>query len=108
MSGLVSSVNTDYIYGMVSKLVNVRLDEERLRKARTLRANGVALSSLVREAIDARFEALAAPGGRDLTTVVQQIFAQYPDPPDLAPREYDVHDRHAARRAIAGKLRRVR
>ena len=46
--------------------------------------------------------------GRDLTTVVQQIFAQYPDPPDLAPREYDVHDRHAARRAIAGKLRRVR
>ena len=37
---------------MTSRLVNVRLDEERLRKAQTLRESGVALSDLVREAID--------------------------------------------------------
>jgi len=94
---------------MTSKLVNVRLDEERLRKARTLRESGVALSDLVRGAIDERFDELVESGtGRDLTAVMARIFEQYPDPPDLPPRGYDVHDRNEARRAIIGKLRRVR
>ena len=94
---------------MASRLVNVRLDEERLRKARTLRESGVALSDLVREAIDERFDALAGSGSpRDLKAVMARIFEQYPDPPDLPPRGYDVHDRGEARRAITGKLRRVR
>jgi hypothetical protein len=93
---------------MPSRLVNVRLDEERLRKAQTLRESGVALSDLVREAIDERFEELAAGTARDLKAVMERIFEQYPDPPDLPPRGYNVHDRHEARRAITGKLRRVR
>lgn len=108
-NGLAVAVNTDYIYSMTSRLVNVRLDEERLRKAQTLRENGVALSSLVREAIDARFEELAGSGGvRDVKSVIQGIFEQHPDPADLPPRGYDVHDRREARRAIVGKLRRGR
>ncbi len=94
---------------MTSRLVNVRLDEERVRKAQTLRESGVALSDLVREAIDERFDELAGAGtARDLKAVMERIFEQYPDPPDLAPRGYDVHDRDEARRAIIGKLRRVR
>lgn len=94
---------------MPSRLVNVRLDEERLRKARTLRESGVALSDLVREAIDERFDELAGSRTtRDIKAIMERIFEQYPDPPGLPPRRYDVHDRHEARRAIIGKLRRVR
>ena len=94
---------------MASRLVNVRLDEERLRKAQTLRESGVALSDLVRKAIDERFEELAESGtARNLKAVMERIFEQYPDPPDLPPRGYNVHDRDEARRAIIGKLRRVR
>ena len=94
---------------MTSRLVNVRLDEERLRRVQRLRESGVALSDLVREAIDERFDELSGSGtARDLKAVMDRIFEQYPDPPDLPTRGYDVHDRDEARRAIIGKLRRVR
>jgi len=69
----------------------------------------MALSDLVREAIDERFDELAGSGtARDVKAVMERIFERYPDPPDLAPRGSDVHDRDEARRAIIGKLRRVR
>lgn len=91
---------------MSSRLVNVRLDEEHLRKARRLRETGVVLSDLVREAIDARFESLAGhKTPRDMRALVTRILEQYPDPPDLPPRDYDVHDPNAARHAIRRKLR---
>ena len=103
------AVKTEYLYSMTSRLVNVRLDEERLRKAQSLRESGVALSDLVRRAIDERFDELSGSGtAQDLKAVMERIFEQYPDPPDLPPRGYDVHDRDEARRAIIGKLRRVR
>ena len=41
---------------MPSTLVNVRLDEGRLRKVRRLRAHGIAMSDVVREAMASRFE----------------------------------------------------
>jgi hypothetical protein len=92
-----------------SRLVNVRLDEERLRKARQLRRRGVTLSELVREAIDARFEQVAAArtaaGGR---AIVARLLDEWPDPPDLAPRAYDVHDGRQAREAIRRAVRRRR
>jgi hypothetical protein len=88
-----------------SRLVNVRLDTERVRKAQTLRERGIALSDVVREAIDERFLALRSESRPDVKAVIRRIFDQYPDPPDLPPREYDVHDRHAARKAILGKVR---
>jgi hypothetical protein len=92
-----------------SRLVNVRLDEARVRKARTLRARGIALSDVVREAIDERFAALDRSESRlDVSAVVRRIFERYPDPPNLAPRDYDIHDRRAARSAIRRKLRRAR
>jgi hypothetical protein len=93
---------------MSSRLVNVRLDANRLRKAQTLRARGVALSDVVREAIDERFAALRqSESAPDVRTIVRRMFEQYPDPPDLPPRDYDVHDRRAARGAILRKLRTV-
>ena len=102
-------VKTRYLYRMGSRLVNVRLDEERVRKTQTLREHGVALSDVVRAAIDERFAALRRSGSRrDVRTIVGGIFEQYPDPPGLAPRDYDVHDRRAARAAIRRKLRPVR
>lgn len=93
---------------MGSRLVNVRLDAERLRKAQTLRRRGIALSDVVREAIDIRFSQLRSTSPVDIKAVVRRIFEQYPDPPGLAPRDYDVHDRHTAREAVLHKLRPVR
>jgi hypothetical protein len=94
---------------MSSRLVNVRLDEERVRKARALRERGVSLSDVVRRAIDERFTAMRGLDARaDVGAVVRGIFERYPDPPDMAPRDYDVHDRHAARAAIRRNLRAAR
>lgn len=93
---------------MSSRLVNVRLDIERVRKAHALRERGIALSDVVREAIDERFAALHRSESQpDVRTIVRRIFEQYPDPLDLLARDYDVHDRRAARRAILRKLRPV-
>ncbi len=92
---------------MSSRLVNVRLDEERLRKARMLREQGLALSDVIREAIDERFEQLhCSRKARDVRNIVQRIFEQHPDPAGLPPRAYNVHNRKAARAAILKKLRR--
>ena len=92
---------------MSSRLVNVRLDAERLRKARTLRKRGVALSDVVRQAIDERSSNLEAEPP-DIKTIIGRMFEKYPDPTDLPPRRYDVHDRRAARGAILRRLRPAR
>ena len=90
---------------MKSKLDNVRLDAARLRKARALRERGVALSDVVREAIDVRYGQL--PTSRtDVKATIRRIFEEHPDPPDLPPRTYDVHERVAARRAIVRRMTR--
>ena len=94
---------------MSARLVNVRLDAERIRKAQTLRERGITLSDLVREAIDQRFlELRRAAAQPDVRTIIQRIHELYPDPADLPAREYDVHDRRAARGAILRRLRRTR
>jgi hypothetical protein len=94
---------------MASRLVNVRLDEGRLRKARALRARGIALSDVVREAIDAEFAALtAAEKPRDVLGALEGILRRHPDPPEAPPRRYDVHDAAQARAAIRERLRRGR
>jgi hypothetical protein len=70
-----------------------------------LRARAVVLSDLVREAIDARVDALekaAAPGRA--RALVARMLEQHPDPDDLPPRDYDVHDRRAARAAVRRRL----
>ena len=87
------------------RLVNVRLDPERVRKAQFLRERGVPLSDVLREAIDERFAAhRQAAEPPDVQAIIASLFERHPDPPDLPPRGYDVHDRRAASRAIARRL----
>ena len=107
-AGRGAAVKTCYLYSMGSRLVNVRLDAERLRKAQTLRRRGVTLSDVVREAIDERFSELQPASPVDVKAIVRRMFEQYPDPSDLPPRDYDLHDRHEARQAILRKLRTLR
>ena len=96
-----------YIYDVASRLLNVRLDDERVRKARRLRARGVALSDVVREAIDARYDALDQPmTGREAAATIARILDQHPDPVNAPARPYDVHDAAAARAAISHALKR--
>ena len=91
----------------MARLVNVRLDEQYLRKAAKLRAEGVALSDLVREAIDTKYDQVirCRRNGDDAGAVLARIFEQWPDPPDLEPVEYNVHERKEARAAILKRLR---
>jgi hypothetical protein len=91
---------------MKPRLVNVRLDPARLRKARALRKRGIALSDVVREAIDVRYGQMQSTPRSDVTAIVRRIFDEHPDPTDLPERGYDVHDRHAARRAIVRTITR--
>lgn len=94
---------------MRSRLVNVRLDADRFRKVQTLRERGVALSDVVRQAIDERFAQLFEPDTRrDIRAAIEGIFEEFPDPPDLPARDYEVHDRRAARAAILRKIRPAR
>jgi hypothetical protein len=91
---------------MSSRLVNVRLDEERLRKAKELRKSGVSLSDVLREAIDDRFERLTprrSPG--DAAAILQSLDERYPMPPDAKPLDYNVHDRRQASEAIRRYLK---
>jgi hypothetical protein len=90
----------------MARLVNVRLDEQYLRKAARLRARGIALSDVVRDAIDLRYDQVIRSSNTDNPgAVLARILEQWPDPPDLEPREYDVHDRKQARDAIMKKVR---
>lgn len=91
---------------MKPRLVNVRLDPDRVRKARALRKRGIALSDVVREAIDERYGHLQTTPRSDVTAIVRRIFDEHPDPVDLPERDYDVHDRRASRRAIVRTLTR--
>ena len=94
---------------MSSRLFNVRLDEQRVEKARRLRARGIPLSRLVRDAIDREYEDFIKTGRqRDVTAIMQEIYDQYPDPSGMPARSYDVRRRREARKAILAKLRRKR
>ena len=97
-----------YLYDMRSRLLNVRLDDERVRKVQALRERGMTLSDVVRTAIDEQFAALQRPTPAEVQTIVRRMFEQHPDPPDLPARGYDVHDRRAARQAIQERFRRGR
>jgi hypothetical protein len=93
---------------MGSRLVNVRLDDARLRKVRRLRDQGVPLADLVREAIDTKYGELAGPAAEHASDVVRRILEAHPDPDRPPSRDYDVHDRQAARSAIRRRLKRPR
>ena len=104
-----STVNTRYLYIMTTRLVNVRLDKQRLERARRLRAKGITLSDLVRDAIDRQYDLLVESSkDRNVEEIMNEIYREYPDPPRMPLRDYDVHNRDQARTAILRKLRKKR
>lgn len=93
---------------MSSRLVNVRLDQEHLRKAKVLRQNGIALSDLVRTAIDEKYDqALVSRPAHDVPAILARLDLEYPISAGTLPeRKYSVHDRQQAARAIRKGLAR--
>ena len=104
---MTAPIKTSYLYAMLGKLINVRLDEERLMKVRRLRADGIAISTIVREAIDQRFAERNRLGlERGAQAVIRETLEEFPPPPDTGRRTYDVHDAKASRQAIRKRLKR--
>ena len=94
---------------MTDKLVNVRLDARRRRKARALRESGRTLSDVVRDAIDSEYGAVTRPQAAiDPAAIVAGILSRYPDSEGTPARTYDVHDRRSSQQAIARALTRRR
>jgi hypothetical protein len=93
---------------MSSRLINVRLGQERLRKARKLKESGIAISDVARGANDQRLAALREQDKpRDVGASMARLLKEYPDPPGLPPRTYYLAHRKAVRAAIVRKLRRT-
>jgi hypothetical protein len=92
---------------MATKLTNVRLDPDRVRKARALKERGIAISDLLREAIDRRYrEVVEADERRDARRILADLDARFPAAPDDLPlRSYSVHSREEAGAAIREHLR---
>lgn len=91
-------------------LLNVKLKPDDVRMAQALRKEGIVISEVVRDAIRAEYGRRIGQRrsrGRASDRMVE-IYAAHPDPADLAPRDYDVADSRAARKAVRAKLRRGR
>lgn len=89
-------------------LVNVRLEAEDAQRVKALRDAGVALSTLVRDAIRSEYERRLGRGAkRKPSSVVTEILAALPDEADAAsaPR-VDARDRRALRAHVQKRLRR--
>ena len=85
-----------------------RLDADRLRKAQTLRERALPCQTSRARRLTNGLRNCASLGPSPMSgTIIRRIFEQYPDPPDLPPRNYDVHDRRVARVAILRKIRPV-
>jgi hypothetical protein len=90
-------------------LLNVRLDADDARRVADLRRDGVQISQLVREAIRTEHELRSRRrgAGRDPVALIERIYADYPDTPDVRPRKYDLRNRRAVRRAIVRRLQKT-
>jgi hypothetical protein len=93
---------------MPSKLINVRLEAQDAAKANALKAEGVKLSAIVRDAIRAEYDRrLARPrSGVELAKALKQMHEDYPIPDSEPPIPVDVSNRNAASAYIRGKLQR--
>jgi lambda repressor-like predicted transcriptional regulator len=92
------------------RLLNVRLGPEDSRIAAELRKEGIQLSRVVREALRAAHTLRRASRSRRgrASAIMAEIYAQFPDPPGLPRRRFDLRDRRSVRRAIAAQAKRRR
>jgi hypothetical protein len=92
---------------VATKLLNVRLDPEDVRRVAALRRKGVEVSALVRIAIRDEYRRLCGNGRkRNARQILQEIFELYPEPADRTPADCNIHDRHAFAESVANHLRR--
>lgn len=89
--------------------LNVRLSAEESRMTKRLRAAGVSISTLVRDALRAEYaRRIERVEEGPAVAVVRRILNDLPDPPDLAARDFSIRDRRAVQRHIAERLDRAR
>ena len=89
------------------RLFNVRLSDEDSAKVMQLRRDGVSFADLVREAVRTKFVRRRKPQKpKDIRAALEAIYAKYPDPPDLPPRQINTLDRRAVQKYIAERVRR--
>jgi hypothetical protein len=87
--------------------INVRLGKEEARMAARLRASGVEISTLVRDAIRHEYgRRIETDAAKQAPQLVRRILTELPDPPDCAPPGFSIQDRKAVRRHIQEGLRR--
>lgn len=89
------------------KLLNIRLDPEDVAKVRALRAQGVKVSHLLREAIRAEHRRRAGvPRAGEVEAALAAIYTEHPIPRADERQRFDVHHRRRFRSAVRRHLRR--
>jgi hypothetical protein len=89
-----------------TKLLNVRLGAEDQAMAAELRAGGVGMSELVRDAIRTEYgRRRRRLRARDVEPLLAEIYARHPDPSGPQRERPDSLDRGAVRTAIQRRLR---
>lgn len=90
------------------KLLNVRISDDEAAMARQLRAQGVEMSELVRDAIRTEYgRRRRRVRPRDVDALLEAIHARHPEPAGPLPGAPDVHDRRAFREAVRRRVRRA-
>ena len=88
------------------KLLNVRLSPEDEAMAAELRAGGIAMSELVRDAIRTEYgRRRRRLRPEDVDALLADIYARHPDPAGPARSRPDIHDRRAFREAFRRRVR---
>lgn len=90
-----------------TKLYNLRLSSEDVRRVEELRERGVEVSELLRRAIRAEHQRtcpkLDTP--EEVENYFKELYAKYPAPDNAEHRNIDTTDRHAVREYIINHLK---
>jgi Arc/MetJ-type ribon-helix-helix transcriptional regulator len=87
-------------------IINVRLSKEVEQKIKVLRKEGVAVSALVRDAVNQAFARRGKKTVKNHVGILKAIHAQYPAEYHSLGKHYDLADRKQARAAMLEAMRR--
>jgi hypothetical protein len=87
-------------------LLNVRLTKADEEAIRILKRSGVEISQVVRAAIRREAEKHRPRTAEQTARLVAEIFERHPEPDEVEPRTFDVHDRRAFAAAFREHLRK--
>ncbi len=87
------------------KLLNVRLGPKDARIASELKARGLKISTIVREALRARHLEMKPPvNGDDVDAILADIYTEHPAPPGPSEAAIDVYDRRSFQEYVRGRV----